>query len=302
MANSIALVSKYLPLLDEVYKKASLTASLDNTALSREGSEANEIKVAKTAIQGLGDYDRNTGYVNGDVTLTWETHSFSQDRGRKFGIDTMDDQESLMMAFGTLTGEFIRTRVVPEVDAYRIAQYFANANTTVEADLADGAAVISALDTAQQVMNDAEVPEEGRILMISNANYNLLKAAPSLERRIGTGNDGQFDRRFETFDGMRIVKVPTNRFYSSITQYDGATGGQEDGGYIKTAVTGRDLNFVIAHPSAIAYQGTKHLVNKVISPELNQTSDQYLFFYRLYHDVFIFDNKVAGIYAHNKTT
>jgi len=127
-----------------------------------------------------------------------------------------------------------------------------------------------------------------------------LKNATNVDRRIGDGNDGTFDRRFITFDGMRVVKMPPTRFYDSITQYDGVTAGQEAGGYIKTASTGKDLNFQIIHPSCIAYQGSKHVVNKIITPQANQDSDAWLFFYRNYHDTFVFDNKQDAIYSHSK--
>ena len=124
MANAIALAKKYVPLLDEVYKKASLTSILDSDAsLAREGSNTNEIIIPKIDMDGLGDYDRNSGYVNGDVTLTWETVKFNYERGRMFNVDAMDNEESAGLAFGKLSGEFIRTKVVPEVDAFRFATY-----------------------------------------------------------------------------------------------------------------------------------------------------------------------------------
>lgn len=302
MSNSIALITKHLSILDEVFKKSTLTNVLDNTRLTQETNEANTIKIAKMVLQGLGDYDRNTGYVDGDATLTYETHTFSQDRGRKFGIDSMDNVETAGIGFGALAGEFLRVHVAPEVDAYRFSLYHSKAGNSAQADITTSTALLTAIDTALKTMDDAEVPEEGRILFLNNNNYNLLKNAPSLSRSIGQGNDEKFNRTFMTFDNMRCVKVPQGRFIDSITQNDGATAGQEAGGFIKTPTTGRDLNFQIIHPSAIGYQGNKHVVNKIISPELNQTSDAWLFFYRLYHDVFVLDNKVDAIYSHNKAT
>ena len=298
MANELALITKYLDELDKVYKYMSKTSILDTpSSMLQKASDANSIKIAKIALQGLGDYDRNSGYVAGDVTLTWETHTFTQDRGRKFGVDGMDVLESLRN-FGIVAGEFIRTLAIPEFDAYRMATYYANAGTTVQADTATGANVLLAIDAGQAVMDNAEVPEDGRILFISVAQYNLLKAAPTLYRRIGQGNDASFNRNFETFDNMRIQKMPTSRFYNGITQYDGATPGQEAGGYIKN---GEDMNFLMVHPSAVI-QLMKHNVSKTIAPEANQTSDQWMYFFRAYHDAWALENKTDGIYAHYKTT
>ena len=110
-ANSIALAQRYLPLLDDVYKYTARSAILDNPNVQFVGG--NTVKVFKTSMDGLADYSRNGGYVAGAVNGTWETMALTQDRGRSFQIDRMDNEESLDLAFGTLAGEFIRTKVVP---------------------------------------------------------------------------------------------------------------------------------------------------------------------------------------------
>ena len=80
----------------------------------------NTIKVFKTSMDGLGNYDRNKGYTDGEVADFWET--LTRDRGRAFMVDRMDNEETIGMAFGTLAGEFIRTKVAPEIDAYTFAK------------------------------------------------------------------------------------------------------------------------------------------------------------------------------------
>lgn len=109
--NSIALANRYLPMLDEVYKASSRSAILDNPNVQFIGGNA--VKVFKTSMDGLADYSRNGGYVNGAVNGTWETLTLTQDRGRSFQIDRLDNEETLDLAFGTLAGEFVRTKVVP---------------------------------------------------------------------------------------------------------------------------------------------------------------------------------------------
>ena len=150
MANSIALAEKFLPILDEIYKRESLTARLDAKTKPVEFGGVNEIKIFKTNVVGLGDYSRATGYPAGDVTASWETIALTQERGRAFAIDRMDDEETLGMAFGKLAGEFIRTQVVPEVDAYRFSKWAgtANVSTTAAAALANAAATLAAIDVA----------------------------------------------------------------------------------------------------------------------------------------------------------
>ena len=101
MANQIALFKACVPILDEVYKEASKTAMLDGAPdLARAGANANELIIPKLDMQGLGDYNRNSGYVDGDVTLTNQTVTCNFDRGRMFTVDAMDDMESAGLAFG----------------------------------------------------------------------------------------------------------------------------------------------------------------------------------------------------------
>ena len=95
MANSIALVKKYVDKLDDVYKLASLTDILESDALTvRQGTNANEILIPKIDMDGLADYSRSGGYVDGDDRLTWETVKFDYDRGRAFSVDLRNTPEN----------------------------------------------------------------------------------------------------------------------------------------------------------------------------------------------------------------
>lgn len=284
MANSIALFKQYIPALDEVYKEASLSSVLDGNAdLARQGANADELIIPKMQMDGLGAYSRNGGYVNGDVTLTNETVKCNYDRGRMFTVDALDDIETASIAFGRLAGEFIRTKVVPEIDAFRFAKYAAEAGTKQSETLATGEAVIAALRAATNTMDEAEVPQEGRILFITPTLKGMVDDLETIKSR-------EVLARFS-----QIFLVPQTRFYTKITQYDGTTSGQTAGGYVKAA-DGSDLNFLAVHPTA-TIQYPKHTVNKVISPEANQTSDGWKFGYRTVGIAEVYENKVAGIYA-----
>ena len=299
MANSFTLAQKYLPLLDAVYRQSSRTAILDATGIQFVG--ANTVKVYKTSMDGLGNYARNIGFVKGDVTGTWETLTLTKDRGRSFMVDAMDNEETMDMAFGTLAGEFIRTKVAPEIDAYRFATLAGKTGilTGTAADIAIGTTDVPGLvDTAEKDMNEAEVPYEGRILFISETAYAGLRAKVT---RTVMNDERGINHEIETYDGMRIVRVPQARFYTAITLQDGSTSGQTAGGYVGTATTGYPINFMIIHPSAVTAV-TKHVVPRIISPDVNQTADAWKFDYRVYHDIFAYDNKVKGIYLHKGAT
>lgn len=293
MANSIALAKQYVPLLDEVYKEASLTSELDgNPELVSQGANANELIIPKLSMQGLGDYSRNSGYVTGDVTMTNETVQCNFDRGRMFTIDTMDNQETAGLAFGRLAGEFIRTKVVPELDAFRFAMYAGTSGISKVdsgATLSAGADVIAALRVAVSKMNEDEVPLDQRYLFITPTLFGLVQDLDTTKSR-------------EVLQNFAAIKqVPQTRFYTAITQYDGSSSGEEAGGYIKNASSGKDINFMIIHkPALIQFQ--KHIAPKIITPEQNQDADAWKFGYRNVGIADVYDNKVAGIYLHHKAS
>ena len=297
MANSITLFKKYIDLLDEVYKQSAKTAALDGDAsLVQMGANANEIIIPKISMDGLADYSRNSGYVDGDVTLTNETVTFNYDRGRAFSVDAMDNEETAGVAFGKLASEFIRTKVVPEMDAFRFATYAGISGiskVTAGATLDSGEDVISALRAATTKMDEDEVPMEERYLYITPTLYGLVQD-------LDTTKSKEVLSRFAV-----ITLVPQTRFYTAIDLYDGVTdnsgssgANEKVGGYVKSS-TGKDINFMVIHKPAVL-QYTKHTVNKVISPEENQSADAWKFPYRAYGLADVYENKVAGIYLHHK--
>ena len=288
MANSIQLAKVYTNLLDEVYKQSALTAVLESDAsLARQGANANEIIIPKLSMDGLADYSRNSGYVNGDVTLNWETVQFNYERGRMFQVDDMDNEETQNIAFGRLAGEFIRTKVVPELDAFRFSKYASATGVGLATGtLATGVDVINALRTATSSMDEAEVPMEDRHLFITPTLLGLVED-------LDTTKSKEVLSRFAT-----ITKVPQTRFYSAIELLDGKSLGEEKGGY-KKADGGVELNFEIIHKPA-TLQFTKHAVPKIISPEMNQDADAWKYGYRNYGLCDVYENKTAGIYVHKK--
>ena len=297
MANAITKFKKYVPLLDEVYKEAALTSVLDSDAsLASAGANANEIVIPKISMDGLGDYDRNSGYTNGNVTLTNETVQFNYERGRMFTVDAMDDEETAGIAYGKLASEFIRTQVAPEGDAFRFAQYASTSGISkvaTGATLSTGADVIAALRVATSKMDEDEVPYENRYLFITPTLKGLIDDMDTTKSR-------EVLARF-----AQVIQVPQTRFYTAIDLYDGKTdnsgssGANETiGGYVKNA-SAKDINFMIIHKGAVM-QYNKHIAPKVITPEQNQTADAWKFGYRKYGLADVYENKVAGIYLHHK--
>lgn len=292
MAQSIALFKQYITnILDEVYKNASLTAVLDGAnELVQQGANANELLIPKMSMDGLGDYSKSAGYVNGDVTLEMETVKCNFDRGRMFTVDSMDNIETAGVAFGRLAGEFIRTKVVPELDAFRFAAYagLSGISTTDAAALSTGAAVIAAIAAAADGMDDDEVPASERYLFITPTLLGLV-------RDLDTTKSKDVLAQF-----AGVIKVPQSRFYTAIDQKDGTTSGEEAGGYAK-ASGAKNINFMIVHKPAVI-QFEKHVVPKIVTPEQNQNADAWKFGYRNVSIADGYENKVKGIYLHKSNS
>lgn len=235
MANTIALRKQYSTLLDEVYKLSSLTAVLDGpNELVKEGANANEILIPKLSMQGLADYSKSTGYVAGDVTLDYETKKCAYDRGRMFNVDAMDNIESAGIAFGRLSGEFLRTQVVPELDAYRLASYAQIPGvTTVKAALATGKEALAALRTARGKIENAEANLSTCYLFINPTVYGLIEDLDTTASK----------KAIEGFAG--IIKVPSGRFYDKVKLNASGAGGF-------TKDTGAVVRCVIVHTSMIS--------------------------------------------------
>ena len=279
MPNTIALRKSYSTLLDEVYKLASLTAVLDGpNELVREGANANEILIPKMTMSGLADYNKQTGYVAGDVTLEYETKKCDYDRGRMFTVDAMDNIESAGIAFGRLSGEFLRTQVVPELDAWRIAKYAGYAKNKVAANIADAKAGIAALRVAKTSIQNAEAKPETCYLFIS------MSLKGSIEDLDTTASK-------KVLEGWAaVIPVPDGRFYDKVTLTASGAGGF-------TTTGGKALNFLVVDKNAVI-QNQKHTVSKIITPEQNQDADAWKFGYRTVGIAEAKDNKKSAIYAH----
>ena len=295
MTQSIALVTMFLRMVDAQYKLQSKTAALDALVETPSFLNANEVKVMKLSTVGLGNYSRTTGYPAGDITAAWETMQLSIERGRAFTLDRMDNEESLGLVLGNLITEWMRVHVAPEVDAIRFAKYAADAGNVVGSPttLSAAADVLDAIDAGNLALSEDEVPEEGRKLYITHTLNELLKGAMTRS----WGNDQSLNRAVKFLESTEVIPVHQARFYTEVTLNAGASS--DAGGFTKTSSTGKDINFMIIHPPAVC-QPIKLNQVKYFSPDVNQLSDGHLWQYRLYHDAFVYDNKVNGIYLHKK--
>ena len=291
VTNSIALAAKYAPFLDEIYRQDSKSAVLDTANQFINFTGANTVNIFNLTTVGMGNYDRNAGFVPGDATGTWQPYVLETDRGRSYMIDVLDNDETLGMAFGSLLSTVERQHVIPEVDAFRFAQYASGAaagNVKTET-LSAGAATIASIDGATVALDDAEVPYEGRILFVSPAVYGLIKAG--ITRMVMNG-ENNVNYAVEIYNDMRIIRVPQPRFNTAITLANPSTSSGA-GDY---TASGDAINYMIVHPSAVL-QVMKHYVPRIFSPEVNQEADAWKLNMRFAHGAWVLSHKTNGIYV-----
>lgn len=286
---SIALFTKYLNQVDFLYSETSKSAILDgNNAIVSMAKGCNEMKFPKITVDGLSDYSRTTGYEAGDMSIEFESKKPNYDRGVKFNIDEMDDEETEGILLGNTLGILEKDKVAPEIDAFRFATYASASgiSTVAPADLTTGEAVLNALVTATAQMDNDSVEMNDRVLFITPM---LLISAENVD----TTKSKAILSRFSS-----IVQVPQSRFYTAIDlkskTADSATG------YAK-ASGAKNINFMIISKSAVI-QFTKHVFNKPLSPDNNPDGDSWVIRYRKYGIAEVYDNKKKGIYLHKATT
>ena len=291
VANTIGLASRYLPILDEIYKAGSKTALLDTVQdRVRWDNNYKTFYLFETDMVGLANYSRNDGFVRGDVTTGWRAYTPEWDRGRQFLVDVEDNLESMSMSFGTLAGEFMRTKVIPETDALRFSTYAAGAAAAnkVTETLSTSAATIASIDDATAALDDEEVPYEGRILFVNPTTYKLIKGGIT---RMIENRERDIDYNVEIYNDMRVITVPSGRFNTQVT-LPAASAHGDAGGF---TASGQTINYMIVHPSAVM-QATIMANPRVFSPQVVQEAQAWMYDFRQYHGAWVKNQKKDGIY------
>lgn len=323
--NNIELSTIYLPLLDKVYKQNSKTSILEGDEATMKRGDNGELKVAKLDMDALGDFSRNDGYTKGSTTFRWETIKYDKERSQDLRIDRLDNAEALKLPFAKLSSEFIRTKVVPETDAARIAKIAGTEGISKKAEtLNDGAAVISALRACANKMDEDEVDPESRILFITPTKRGMISD-------LDTTKSKEVLSKFST-----IIEVPQTRMYTKIelksgkkeygyskakdvyevtedstkqsnktyytksgNDYTKFTGDSFNAGttyYELTSEAGKEINFLCVEKSAAVVHMEQFI--KYFTPDEDQDGDDNVFKYRnnnLYGHVY--ENKLAGVYC-----
>lgn len=317
MANTFAeKVAKFSTYLDEKYQKEALTGMLEVPAKLVEWIGTRTVKYPEIDMTGLATYDRSAGFTKGGVSLSWGTLELKHDRGREFQIDVMDNDELAFTAFGNLVEQFIRTRVVPEIDAVRFATLagYAKSANVVEFDAAT-AKPFKMLDELETAFIDNEAGMEGVVLFVSTAFYAAMKQSPEFQRQIDQiPYDGEIKNYIGMWNDVPVIKVPKTRFVTAVELLKGAAAdaatvagwqtapaqATTDAEHVGIAGAGKEISFLAVKLDNKKYGLTKHAVLRYFAPDVNQDADAHKVQYRIFHDLVCTNEGAKSIYLATK--
>ena len=214
----IDLATKFQPYTDEQFSTESKKSLLTNTDLTWTG--AHTIKVYKVSTSQMNDYGRK-GPAEGQwsrygavasLDATTEELTLKKDRSFTFAIDKLDtDETARQLAAASALARQNREVVIPEVDTYTYGVMCANAGHKPETKVLTSADVYVEILAASQAMDDAEVPETGRVLVVTPATYALMKKCKDITMETDVGNELRLKGVIGILDGMAVQKIPAVR-------------------------------------------------------------------------------------------
>lgn len=299
MANSIERASVFQSALDNQFAQQAVTGWMDENAGQVQYAGGKEIKVPSVVLQGLGTYDRTNGAPGSVISLTYQTLPMTMDRGRALEIDEMDVEETKgAAAMAALAATFQEQFVAPEIDAYRLSKAVQLAGAERQRTYTPAAAsVLQTLNDDIMTVIDKVGSGAQLIIHISNAAYGILINSDKLVKQLDVINfqRGEISQRVRAIDGIPLINTRNLLMKSAYTFNDGTSGGQEAGGFAATAEA-KQINWIIfARRAPIAV--SKQDASRLFSPAEWQKARCWHYDYRRYHDLWITQNKLDGVYA-----
>lgn len=272
---AIDLVTKFQPYVDEMFTTESKKSVLTNQDFSWDGAKS--IKVYKVTTVGMNDYGRSGpdegnwsryGTV-GNLNAPTQTMTMTKDRSFTFIIDKLDENETLaQVAAASALARQLREVTVPEVDAYTYGVMCGAAGTKPTAKALTPENIYSEILAASEALDNAEVPETGRVLVVTPAVYAIMKKDRDIVLESDIGNEMRIKGVIGMIDGIAVQKVPANRLPA-------------------------DFGFMVCHP--VATVAPTKLEDYIIHTNPPGVSGS-LVEGRICYDAFVLDNKAKAIY------
>lgn len=212
------LVTKFQPYTDEQFSTESRKSLLTNNDFDWTG--AHTVKVYKVTTSGMNDYGRN-GPKEGNwsrygaidtLDATTEEFTLKKDRSFTFAIDKLDtDETAQQLAAASALARQNRQVVIPEVDTYVYGVMCKGAGIKPDAVTLHSDNIYTEIIDATLALDDAEVPETGRVLVVTPAIYLLMKQCKDIVMETNIGNEMRLKGVIANLDGMNVQKIPANR-------------------------------------------------------------------------------------------
>jgi hypothetical protein len=240
-------------------------------------------------MAGYKDHSRNGGFNRQNVSNDYQTFTLTHDRDVEIFIDQMDvDETNQVAAAANITNQFEEQQAIPETDKYRISKLYADwasAGNIADATVLSESNILQTFDRLMQAMDDAEVPQENRVLYVTPAVNTMLKNAAGMSRDINVqSNNGAINRGVRNLDNVNIIVVPAARMK---TAYDFTDG-------VSDAATASQINLILVHPRSVI-ACNKHSYIRLWPEGTHTQGDGYLYQNRQYSDLFVIPNRANGI-------
>lgn len=300
MSNTLATATIFQAALDEQVMVEATSGWMEANAGQVQYNGGAEIKVPRMSTDGLADYDREEGFVQGSVNLSYQTLTLTQDRAKTFSLDAMDIDETNFVANATaVMADFQRANVIPEVDAYRYSKLAAEAITKGKAGggyVPDADTILAKLqyDIAQVQDLVGDIP---LVITMATPVASLLSSTKDINRFLDAVDfkKGEISTKVMAIDGMPIIRVPSSRLKTAYLFKDGKATDQTTGGFAPTAEA-KNINWLItARTAPIGISKTD--IIRIFDPMTNQKANAWKIDYRKFHDLFVLDNKWNTVWA-----
>lgn len=289
--NSLASASKYTDALDKMVVQEAQTGFFADNVFASRFVGAKTVIMPDIDFIGLADYDRDAGFSKSGVTVAQTSYQLTKDRARQIQIDREDmDETGVANLAGQVLGEYVRTKVVPEVDAYTLSKLAGIANTKSHKTAYAAGKEYEQLSTAINNVQSRVGYDEELVAFLDPVMYAALMNSAELSRHIVISDfdRGGVNTRVKSLNGVALIPVSGDRMRDAYTFTAGtaatatkaATGGftpATSAGYVRSLVL----------PKKGASLVKKTVTMRTFTPEQNKDADAYVFDYRIYYDVFV---------------
>lgn len=278
----------FTQLLQQKYAKELCSDALAQSNQQVKFLNAQTIKLPRMTVSGYKDHTRTPGFNSGTLSNDWEPKKLEHDRDIEFFVDPMDiDETNLTLSVANIQNTFETEQAIPEKDSYRFSKLHAELTKytgRIDSTVITAANFLEAFDTEMAIMDEAGVPEEGRILYVTPSMRKIVKEAEGIQRMMTVTTPSTINRKVHSLDDVTIKMVPAARMK---TKYDFTDG-------CVAASGAEQINWILIHTSCVVARD-KYSYIKLFTPGTDsRTADGYLYQNRNYGDLFLLEKKVEG--------